>query len=84
MNGIRNKYVKKKTASVENLEVKLKESKLRWYGHVLGWVEELWRWSYQEEKKGGCPRRRFMDTVKENMKDGRHKKSDELEKESAV
>ena len=49
MDGVRNKYIRK-TASVENLGVKLRESKLSWYGHVLGKVEELWRWNYQEEK----------------------------------
>ena len=70
---------------MEKFEVKLRESKLRWYGHVLEMDEELWRWNYQEEeKKDDLLKRRFMGTVKENMKGGRCQKSVELEKEYAV
>ena len=50
MDRVRNRYIRK-TASVDNLGVKLRESKPWWYGHMLSRVEELWRWSYQEEKK---------------------------------
>ena len=60
------------TAQVGRFGEKVREARLRWFGHVLNWRKMLgilgdgcWQWSCQERGNGG--KRRFMDAIRENM-----------------
>ena len=66
---------------VEPLEMKLREGRLQWYGHVTRGDQAYIRRRVIEmelpgKKKRGRPKRRFLDAVKENMKEVVAKKTD--------
>ena len=68
---IRNEYIRS-TAKVERLGKKMKEGRLRCYGHVLRREQEyVGRKKIEIElpgkRKRGRPKRRFLDLVKEDM-----------------
>ena len=68
---IRNEYIKS-TVKVERLGLKMREGRLRWYGHVMRKDQEyVGRKGIQMELPGkrrrGRPKRRFVDVVKEDM-----------------
>ena len=71
---IRNKYIRG-TVKVEQLGMKMREGRLRWYGHVMGRDQEyIGRKMIEMEllgkRKRGRPkifRSRFLDVVKEDM-----------------
>ena len=68
---IRNVYIRG-TVKVEWLGMKMREGRLRWYGHVMRRDQEyVGRRTMEIELPGrrrrGRPRRRFLDVVKEDM-----------------
>ena len=68
---IRNEYIKS-TVKVERLGLKMREGRLRWYGHVMRKDQEyVGRKGIQMELPGkrrrGRPKRRFVGVVKEDM-----------------
>ena len=68
---IRNEYIRG-TVKVEQLGMKIREGRLRWYGHVMRRDQEyVGRRTMEIELPGrrrrGRPRRRFLDVVKEDM-----------------
>ena len=62
------------TAHVRRLGDKLRESRLRWFGHVMRRKEEKYigrkmlQIAYSRCKRRGRPRRKFMDAAREDMK----------------
>ena len=67
---IRNEYIKG-TVTVEQLEMKMKQSRLRWYGHVMGRYQEyvgrrVMKMELPIKRKRGKPKRRFLVVVKED------------------
>ena len=70
----KNEYIRG-TVKIERLGMKMRESRLRWYGHVLRRDQEyLGRKLMEMELPGstsrrGRPKRRFLDVVKEDMGD---------------
>ena len=71
MDKIRNEYIRG-TAQVERFGEKMREARLRWYGHVLrkddGYIgRRMLRMELPGKRKWGRPKRRFMDVVKEDM-----------------
>ena len=70
---IRNEHIRN-TVKVERLEMKMKEGRLRWYGHVMRRDEEYVEKKMMEmelpgKRRTGRPKRRFLDVVKEDMKE---------------
>ena len=68
---IRNKYIRGKV-KVEQLGMKMREGRLRWYGHVMRSNQEYVRRKMMEmellgKRKRGRPKRRFVDVVKEDI-----------------
>ena len=68
---IRNEYVKS-TIKVERLGMKMREGRLRWYGHVMSRDREYVGRRVMEmellgKRKRGRPKRKFLDVVKEDM-----------------
>ena len=68
---IRNKYIRG-TVKVERLGIKIKEGRLRWYGHVMRRDQEyvgrkMMEMELPEKRKKGRPKRRFLDVVKKDM-----------------
>ena len=68
---IRNEYIKG-TVKVERLEMKMREGRLRWYGHVMKRDQEYVRRKMMEmelpgKRRRGRPKRRFLDEMKEDM-----------------
>ena len=68
---IRNEYIWG-TVKVEKLGMKMREGRLRWYGHVMRRDQEYVGRKMMEmellgKRKRGRPKRRFLDVVKENM-----------------
>ena len=67
---IRNEYIRN-TVKVEQLGMKMREGRLRWYGHVMRRDQEyVGRKMMEKElpgKRRGRPKRRFLDVVKEDM-----------------
>ena len=61
------------TVKVERLGMKMREGRLRWYGHVMRRDQEYVGRKMMEmelpEKRRGRPKRRFLDVVKEDMKE---------------
>ena len=60
------------TVNVEQSEMKMKEGRLRWYGHVKRRDQEyvgrrVMKMELPEKRKRGRPKRRFLDVVKEDM-----------------
>ena len=67
---IRNEHIRS-TVKVEQLGMKMREDRLRWYGHVMSRDQEyVGRKMMEMElpgKRRGRPKRRFLDVVKEDM-----------------
>ena len=68
---IRNKYVRG-TAKIAKLEDKLRNARLRWYGHVKRREEDylgkrMMEMAVLGRRKRGRPRRRWMDLVREDI-----------------
>ena len=68
---IRNEY-HEGTVKVERLGMKMREGRLRWYGHVIRRDQEYVRRKVMEmelpgKRKRGRPKRRFLDVVKKDM-----------------
>ena len=75
----KNEYIKG-TVKIERLEMKMRESRLRWYGHVLKRDQEYLGRKLMEMELPGSrrrrPKRRFLDVVKEYMGDVGAKETD--------
>ena len=70
-NKIRNEYIRG-TVKVERLGMKMREGRLRWYGHVMRRDHEYVERKVMEmelpgKRKRGIPKRRFLDGMKEVM-----------------
>ena len=68
---IRNKHIRS-TVKVEWLGMKMREGRLRWYGHVMRRDQEYEGRKTMEmelpgKRRRGRPKRRFLDVVKEDM-----------------
>ena len=69
---IRNEYIRG-TAHVRRMGDKMREGRLRWYGHVKrreeGYVgKRVLRMDLPGRRPRGRPKRRFMDAIKEDMR----------------
>ena len=68
-NKIRNEHIRS-TVKVERLGMKMREGRLRWYGHVMRRDQEyVGRKMMEMELPGKRRRERFVDVVKEDMKE---------------
>ena len=70
---IRNEHIRS-TVKVEWLGMKMREGRLRWYGHVMRRDQEYVGRNMMEmelpgRRRRGRPKRRFLDVVKEDMKE---------------
>ena len=68
---IKNEYIRS-TVKVECLGMKMREVRLRWYGHVMRKDQECVGRKIMEmellgKRKRGRPKKRFLDVVKEDM-----------------
>ena len=68
---IRNEYIRS-TVKVERLGMKMREGRLRWYGHVMKRDQEYVGRKMMEmellgKRRRGRSKRRFIDVVKEDM-----------------
>ena len=68
---IRNEYIRG-TVKVEQLGIKMREGRLRWYRHVMRRDQEyvgrkMIEMQLPGKRKRGRPKRRFLDVVKEDM-----------------
>ena len=68
---IRNEHVRS-TVKVERLGMKMREGRLRWYGHVMRRDQEyvgrkMMEMELPGKRRRGRPKRRFVDVVKEDM-----------------
>ena len=68
---ITNKYIRA-TVKVERLGMKMREDRLRWYGHVMRRDQEyvgrkMIEMELLGKRKRGRPKRRFLNLVKEDM-----------------
>ena len=62
------------TVKVERLGMKMRESRLRWYGHIMRRDQEyvgrkMMEMELPGKRRRGRPKRRFLDVVKEDMKE---------------
>ena len=85
---IRNEYIRS-TVKVERLRMKMREGRLRWYGHVMrrdqGYVGRKMReMELPGKRKRGRPKRRFLDVVKEDMGEIGVKETNDLEKDDTL
>ena len=76
----RNEHIRS-TVKVEQLGMKIREGRLRWYGHVMRRDQEyVGRKMMEMESPGkrrrGRPKRRFLDAVKEDMQEVGVKETD--------
>ena len=70
---IRNEHIRT-TVKVEQLGMKMREGRLRWYGHIMRRDQEYVERKMMEmelpgKRKRGRPKRRFLDVVKEDMEE---------------
>ena len=77
---IRNEYIRD-TVKIERLLIKMREGRLRWYGHVMRRDQEyegrkMMEMELPGKRKRGRPKRRFLDVVKEDMGEVGAKKTD--------
>ena len=78
---IRNEYIRS-TVKVERLGMKMREGRLRWYGHVMRRDQEYVgeyvgrKMMEIELRRKGRPKRRFLDVVKEDMREVGAKETD--------
>ena len=68
---IRNEYIRG-AVKVEPLGMKMREGRLRWYGHVMKKDQEYvgrraMKMELPGKRKRGRPKRRFLDAVKKDM-----------------
>ena len=68
---IRNEHIRS-TVKVEQLRMKMREGRLRWYGHVMRRDQEyvgrkMMEMELPGKRRRGRPKRRFLDAVKEDM-----------------
>ena len=68
---IRNEYIRS-TVKVERLGMKMREGRLRWYGHVMRRDQEyvgrkMMEMELLRKRRRGRPNRRFFDVVKKDM-----------------
>ena len=68
---IRNEHIRS-TVKVERLGMKMREGRLKWYGHVMRRDQEyvgrkMMEMELPGKRKRGRPKRRFLDVVKEDM-----------------
>ena len=68
---IRNEYLWS-TVKIERLGMKMREGRLRWYGHVMRRDQEyvgrkMMEMELPGKRRRGRPKRRFLDVVKEDM-----------------
>ena len=69
---IRNEHTKS-TVKVERLGMKMREGRMRWYGHVMRRDQEhvgrkMMEMELPGKRRRGRPKRRFLDVVKEDMR----------------
>ena len=81
---IRNEYVRG-TAKIAKLGDKLRNAKLRWYGHVKRREEDyvgkrMMEMAVPGIRKRGRPRRRWMDLVREDMGRAGARERDEVDR----
>ena len=79
-NKIRNEHIRS-TIKVERLGMKMREGRLRWYGHVMRRDQEyvgrkMMEMELPGKRKRGRPKRRFLDVVKEDMEEVGAKETD--------
>ena len=72
LDKIRNEHIRG-TAHVARFGEKVREARLRWFGHVLrrdeGYIgQRMLRMGLPGRRKRGRPKRRFLDAVREDMK----------------
>ena len=77
---IRNEYIRS-TVKVERSGMKMREGRLRWYGHVMRRDQEcvgrkMMEMELSGKRKRGRPKRRFLDVVKEDMEEVDAKETD--------
>ena len=70
---IRNEHIRS-TVKVEWLGMKMREGRLRWYGHVMRRDQEyvgrkMMEMELPGKRRRGRPKRRFLDVIKEDMKE---------------
>ena len=70
---IRNEYIRN-TVEVERLEMKMREGRLRWYGHVMRRDQEyvgrrVMELELPEKRKRGRLKRKFLDVMKEDIRE---------------
>ena len=70
---IRKEHIRS-TVKVERLGMKMREGRLRWYGHVMRRDQEyvgrkMMEMELPGKRRRGRPKRRFLDVVKEDMKE---------------
>ena len=68
---IRNEHIRS-TAKVERLGMKMREGRLRWYGHVMRRDQKyvgrkMIEMELPGKRRRGRPKRRFLDVVKKDM-----------------
>ena len=68
---IRNEHIRS-TVKIERLGMKMREGRLRWYGHVMRRDQEyaerkIMEMELPEKRRRGRSKRRFLDVVKEGM-----------------
>ena len=68
---IRNEHIRS-TVKIERLGMKIREGRVRWYGHVMRRDQEyvgrkMMEMELPRKRKRGRPKRRFLDVVKEDM-----------------
>ena len=76
---IRNEYIRS-TVKEERLGMKMREGRLRWYGHVMRSDQEyagrkMMKMELPGKRRRGRPKRRFLDVVKEDMGEIRAKET---------
>ena len=77
---IRNEHIRN-TIKVEQLGMKMREGRLRWYGHVMRRDQEyvgrkMMEMELPGKRRRGRPKRRFLDAVKEDMREVGVKETD--------
>ena len=70
---IRNEHIRS-SVKVERLEMKMREGRLRWYGYVMRRDQEyvgrkMMKMELPGKRRRGRPKRRFLDVVKEDIKE---------------
>ena len=72
---IRNEHIRS-TVKVERLGMKMREGRLRWYGHAMRRDQEYEGRKMMEKRIRGRPNRRFLDEVKEDIREVGAKETD--------